>query len=63
MKYFSYKSGCGIWIYKRIKRFNKELTWAIDKRFKVVSNIGLKDKAILSLKQYCMHVAMWSLVT
>ena len=46
----------------------EELTWAIDKRLRVISTIvlfknskstkelkKLKNKAVLNLKQYCMH--------
>ena len=51
------------------RRLKEELAWAIDKRFRVNSNkmlfktvIPLKNqrikqlnKAVLNLKQYCMH--------
>ena len=43
----------------------EELTWAIDKRLRVISSImllknskgtkKLKNKAVLNLKQYCMR--------
>ena len=43
----------------------EELTWAIDKRLQVISTVmlfknskstkELKNKAVLNLKQYCMH--------
>ena len=43
-------------------RLKEELAWAIDKQFQVISIIKysytakkLKNKAILSLKQYCMR--------
>ena len=48
-----------------LSHLKEELTWAIDKRLQVVSTImyskntkelkKLKNKAILNLKQYCMH--------
>ena len=40
----------------------EELTWAIDKRLQVISTVmlfkstkELKKRAVLNLKQYCMH--------
>ena len=52
-----------------IKVFKEELTLATDKQFQAIINImllktiipttkELKNKAILNLKQYCMHCCM-----
>ena len=51
-----------------LSHLKEELTWAIDKRLWVISTImlfknskstkelkNLKNKAILNLKQYCIH--------
>ena len=45
-----------------LRCLKEELAWAIDKQLQVTSNkmlfktvIPLRKKAILSLKQYCMH--------
>ena len=49
----------------RVKGLKEELAWAMDKQLRVVSNEKLfkqlyatkklKKKAVLNLKQYCMH--------
>ena len=36
------------------RRLKEELAWVIDKRLRVISNKML-NKAVLNLKQYCMH--------
>ena len=61
---FSYKGGCGICECMCIEA--EELAWAVDKQLRVISNKmlfkavvrttkKLKKKAVLNLKQYCMH--------
>ena len=61
MEHFSYKCGCSIHVLRLIK---EELVWAIHKRFHFISNTMFlncyttkepKNKAVFSLKQYCMH--------
>ena len=67
MEQFNYKNVCGVHqLHTHIEEFKEELAWAIDKQLWVSSNVillktvmplmrKLKNKAILSLKQYCMH--------
>ena len=57
MERFSYKGGCGVHGCTRIETF-KELGWAIDKQFRLITNkmsvipLNLKNKAIFN---FCMH--------
>ena len=40
-----------------LRQLKEELAWATDKQLQVISTaiIELKNKAVSSLKQYCMH--------
>ena len=65
MEHFSYKGGCGIRECTHIETFKEELSWAIDKRLRLIINTmfsyttkNLKNKAVFNLKQYCMHCYM-----
>ena len=46
MEHFSNKTGCGV---MHIETFKKELTWAIDKGLRVISNIML-FKTVITLR-------------